>query len=130
MNTAQINNSFSLVAQAHQGIDISYFDNLLQKTGIPKNTLAAWVGIDTKTVDNYRKGNKKFDVLEGELLLKLSHLFEVGEEVLGNSDEFRTWLTFPAIGLNHQKPMDLLNTSTGADLVKEELLRIAHGYVA
>lgn len=122
-------NNHLLISTARQGIGVSYFDKLLKTTGIQKGVLASLVGIDPKTVDNYRKNHKKFAVLEGELLLKLERLFAYGEEIFEEMGEFREWLQLESIGLGKMKPIDLLNTSTGVDLVYDELTRIAHGYV-
>lgn len=128
METLKIKDDYSLVNNAHQGIGISYFDNLLNKTGIQKKVLASLLGMDPRTIDNYRKNNKQFNTLEGELLLKLDRLFEIGNEVFEGMEKFKEWLTTPSIGLGNTKPLYFLNTSTGVDLVHEELVRIEHGY--
>lgn len=130
METVKIKDDFSLINTVHEGVEINLFDNLLKKTGIQKGVLASLLEIDPRTVDNYRRNNKRFDMLEGELLLKLDRLFDFGGEVFEAMDEFREWLTHSAEGLGNQKPLDLLNTSTGVDLVHDELTRIEHGYVA
>lgn len=129
MNTVTVEDDYSLIDAAHEGIGTQYFDNLLAKSGMQKGVLASLVGIDVKTVDNYRKNAKKFDVLEAELLLKLERLFSLGEDVFEDMKEFREWLGIHSISLGNKKPIALLNTSTGVDLVYDELLRIAHGYV-
>jgi hypothetical protein len=43
--------------------------------------------------------------------------------------EFRKWHGINSISLCNKKPIELLNTSTRVDLVYDELLRIANGYV-
>ena len=128
MENLQLDNDYSLIDHALLGIEISYFDNILAKTGIQKGVLASLLGIDPRTIDNYRKNNKRFDVLEGELLLKLGRLFDFGEEVFEDMSEFMEWLSADAVGLGNKKPLDLMNTCTGVGLVSEELMRIAHGY--
>lgn len=129
MKTLTVDDNYTLISTAHAGISIHYFDRLLEMSGIQKGLLAFLIGIDAKTVDNYRKNDKKFDVLEGELLLKLERLFTLGEEVFEDMKEFREWLQIYSKSLGNKKPIELLNTSTGVDLVYDELMRIAHGYV-
>lgn len=124
-----LSDSFAIVSTAHLGIGIHYFDQLLEATGIQKGILASLVGVDPRTIDNYRKHQKKFDILEGEQLLKLGRLFLFGEEVFESMDEFRKWLETASAGLGNIKPLSLLNTSTGVDLVQDELQRIEEGYV-
>ena len=120
---------YSLVLHAHEGIGIQYFDQLLETTGVSKGLLASLVGVDPRTIDNYRKQQKKFDTLEGEQLLKLARLFLFGEEVFESMEDFRRWLDVESVGLGNIKPIAMLNTSTGVDLVHDELMRIEEGYV-
>ena len=129
MENLQINDDYNLINHALLGIEINYFDNILEKTGIQKGILASLLGIDPRTIDNYRKNNKRFNVLEGELLLKLGRLFDFGEDVFEDMSEFMAWLTANSIGLGNKRPLDLINTSTGVGLVSDELMRIEHGYV-
>ncbi len=121
--------NFSLVQQVQEGISVTFFDELLQQSGLSKVELSRLLGVDPKTIDNYRKTDKPFDMLKGELLLKLSRLFKLGEEVLGSTEQFRIWLHLPAGEFNATLPIFLLSTSTGVDLVAEQLERIAQGYV-
>lgn len=120
---------FSLIQKAHEGIDIAFFDQLLEQSGMTKAELTRLIGVDPKTIDNYRRMNKPFDTLKGELLLKLSRLFALGEEIFGSTDEFRAWLQLPAGEFQGILPHHLLSTSTGVDLVEDQLERIAQGYV-
>lgn len=129
MENLQINDDYNLINHALLGIEINYFDNILEKTGIQKGVLASLLGIDPRTINNYRKNNKRFNVLEGELLLKLGRLFDFGEDVFEDMSEFMEWLTANSIGLKNKRPLDLINTSTGVGLVSDELMRIEHGYV-
>lgn len=129
LRSLDLSSDHSLVVHAHEGIGIQYFDQLLETTGMPKGLLASLLGVDPRTIDNYRKHQKKFDTLEGEQLLKLARLFLFGEEVFESMEDFRKWLEVESIGLGKIKPITMLNTSTGVDLVHDELMRIEEGYV-
>ena len=120
---------FQVVYQVGKGVHVGRFHQLLEKSGLQKQVLAALLGLDPRTIDNYRKQGRNFAALEGELLLKLDSLFDLGADTFESPEAFRGWLYLPAFALNQQKPMDFLNTSTGVDLVEQALLRIAHGYV-
>ena len=124
-----VKDDFQVVYQVGQGIHVNQFDQLLEKSGLQKQVLAALLGMDPRTIDNYRKQGRSFAALEGELLLKLGSLFDLGIDTFESKDAFRAWLSLPAFALNHKRPMDFLNTSTGVDLVGQALLRIVHGYV-
>lgn len=129
LRSLDLTSDFSLVSHAHEGIGIQYFDQLLETTGMAKGLLASLLGVDPRTIDNYRKHQKMFDTLEGEQLLKLARLFLFGEEVFERMEDFRRWLDVESIGLGKIKPIAMLNTSTGIDLVHDELKRIEEGYV-
>lgn len=124
-----VRDDFQVVYQVRKGVHVNRFDQLLEKTGFQKQMLSALLGIDPRTIDNYRKQGRTFAALEGELLLKLDSLFDVGLEIFESSEDFKTWLSSPAFALHDRKPMDFLHTSTGVDLVEQALHRIAHGYV-
>jgi len=124
-----VRDDFQVVYQAGQGVHVDQFDQLLEKSGLQKQVLAALLGLDPRTIDNYRKQGRSFAALEGELLLKLDSLFDLGADTFESREAFRGWLSLPAFALNQKNPMDFLNTSTGVDLVEEALLRIVHGYV-
>ncbi len=50
--------------------------------------------------------------------------------VLGSREAVVQWLTASAMGLSQQKPIDLLATPMGTQLVEELLDRIEHGIYA
>ena len=62
-----------------------------------------------------------------EHLLKLITLFEKGEQVFGNIDEFNYWLQKPFWN-SAGKPVDWTTTSVGIDFLNEELDKLAQGY--
>lgn len=119
-----------VVYQVGKGVRITKFDMLLEKSGLQKQVLAGFLGLDPRTIDNYRKQDKKFGALEGELLLKLDLLFEFGGSIYESMDDFLQYLEAPAYALDQRKPIDFLNTCSGVDLVMQALQRISHGYVA
>jgi putative toxin-antitoxin system antitoxin component (TIGR02293 family) len=121
---------FLMVYEVDRGVHIKRFDDLLQKSGLQKQVLAGLLGLDPRTIDNYRKQDKKFGALEGELLLKLDRLFDLGESIFEDMESFRLYLTSPGYAFDQKKPIDFLNTFTGVELVSQALQRIAHGYVA
>lgn len=120
--------SYALIEKANQGVDTKLIDTFLRQSGLSKAELGHLLGIDPKTLDNYRKHNKTLDKLKSELLLKLLALFSLGSEVFGNADEFRSWLHMSA-GEWAGVPIDMLTTITGVNLVERQLERIAQGYV-
>jgi putative toxin-antitoxin system antitoxin component (TIGR02293 family) len=125
-----VKDDLALVSKAQEGVEASYFINLLRHSGFRKDELAGLVGIDPKTVDNYRKSQKKFTRDSAEKLLKLHRLFALGDEIFGSTPEFIDWLSIPTPALNNQRPLALLHSVSGIMEVEKQLLRLAHGYAA
>ena len=121
--------AYGVVEKANQGVDALLVDEFLAQSGLSRSELGQLLGIDPKTLDNYRKQNKSLDRLRSELLLKLINLFSLGREVFGDSSEFRAWLQLPAGEFNGDSPIQLLTTVTGVTMVARQLERISQGYV-
>ncbi len=116
------------IQQAEEGVDTAQIDTFLQNSGLHKTELAELLSLDPKTLENYRKKDKHLDTLRSELLLKLVDLFALGQEVLGDKESFRTWLTLAAGEFEGAAPWQLLSTVTGVGEVHDQLTRIAYGY--
>ncbi len=121
-----LTNSRSLVASARKGVKPELFYDLATIIKMPEKNLAQIIHMSPRTVSNYREGKKSLDPVQSEHLLKLAALFEQGEELLGNVDEFNYWLQKPFWNAK-EKPMDWLVTPGGVDLVMDELTRLAYG---
>jgi putative toxin-antitoxin system antitoxin component (TIGR02293 family) len=57
-------------------------------------------------------------------------LYYYGIEVFGGQERFNTWLTTKNTALGGIKPKDLLDSSFGIQMLKDELTRIEHGVLA
>ena len=120
-------NPYQVIDTAEKGISISLFERLVQQSGYSKAAMADFIGVDVRTISNYKNKNKQLTKTDAEHLLKLNDLFEKGKEVFGNSDEFTRWLGKPAYGLEGRVPEKLLNYISGIELVSRELSRIEYG---
>lgn len=65
-----------------------------------------------------------------EQVLQVAEVVALGTEVFGDRDNFLAWLSMPSAPLGDRKPIDLLSSRFGAELVTDELGRIAHGIPA
>lgn len=119
-----------LVEAVKNRVEAQAVFDLADRTGLKKEQLAELLETSLKTLKRYQQEQKKLNAKESELVLKLFALFDRGEEVFGNTAEFRAWLQEPAYGLGNQVPQELLFTSEGVNLVIDELDRIAYGDLA
>lgn len=51
-------------------------------------------------------------------------------EIFGSKAEAETWLKSPAIELDQRRPIDLLSTAAGLEVVEDYLTRIEYGVYA
>jgi putative toxin-antitoxin system antitoxin component (TIGR02293 family) len=62
-----------------------------------------------------------------EMVIRLSELYEIGIDTLGNSQSFISWLDTSSISLGDYKSMELIESGLGVEIVKDELLRMKYG---
>lgn len=120
-------NNFAIVISARKGLLPSVFYDFAKAIKMSEKDLAALINLSSRTISNYKESKKKLDPLYGEHLLKLIALFEKGEQIFGNVDEFNYWLHKPFWN-SSEKPADWLGTGGGVDFLAEELEKLAQGY--
>jgi putative toxin-antitoxin system antitoxin component (TIGR02293 family) len=58
---------------------------------------------------------------------KLAEILAKATALLGSPQEAERWLEQPAIGLDQQRPIDLLATPAGTKIVEDYLTRVEFG---
>ncbi len=79
---------------------------------------------------NKKDLSKPLDVDQSSRLWSLAEILVSAEEVLGSREEAEEWLAKPALGLNSRRPIDLMSTPQGAELVKTLLTQMEYGVYA
>ena len=124
-----IDSDARMFANALTGVSPAIFYQFARLIKMPDKSLAGLLHLSPRTISNYLEKNKTLAPAPGEHLLKLIALFDKGEEIFGNIDEFNYWLNKPFWG-SAEKPLDRLITPGGIDLVMVEIDRLAYGYPA
>ena len=97
------------------------------KLGLQQKDTAELIGVSVRTYQRQRR-TANITNAASENVLKLAELFEIGLTTFDNDeDSFLTWLNASIPALNNEKPITLLSSNLGIELVKDELLRIEHG---
>ncbi len=121
---------YNIVLNARNGLSTKAFYDIVMLTGMKKEDLAEIFHTTMKTIMRYTQSNKKLDITTSEQALKIIALFKQGNDLFGNIQSFRNWLAKPQYGLGRQVPLQLLETSSGIDLISDELSRIEYGATA
>ena len=96
----------------------------LSLTGVAK-----LLPVTPRTLQRYSAG-KRLSPTVSEQVLQLAEVVAMGTEVFGERENFLTWLALSNTALADNKPIDLLSSRFGAELVIDELGRMAHGIAA
>ncbi len=128
-NTQPIQSLHDLIGLSRKGITKKAVDTLAQRLSIPLPTLFTILHVSPRTWQRYT--NDKLlpqDITENALLL--ARLYDRGERVFGELDRFKGYMTHPIIALNGKRPIELLDTTFGFQLINDEITRIEHGVLA
>ena len=118
---------FIIVQRSLEGIAAHAFKQLSSLMLIPSESVASLLGTNERTFRNYMAQDKILDPQTSEHILRIAELYESGIDVFGTKVSFNSWLQKPSIAFDQLIPWDLLQTSGGVHLVKDEVLRIAYG---
>ena len=94
-------------------------------------SLEKGVGITLRTFQRVKEApDRPLSPEQSGRTWKFAEILARATMVLGSREEAEHWLERPAIGLNQQRPIDLLTTPAGVWLVEEFLARIEYGVYA
>jgi putative toxin-antitoxin system antitoxin component (TIGR02293 family) len=87
-----------------------------------------FLDIHLRTLQRYRKEKDHvFKQIQSEKIFELAEVISLGNDVFDIPEHFNIWLNTPLPALGNSKPINLLDTSYGKDIVMAELNRIEHG---
>lgn len=111
------------------GLQPYALSDLLTITGATQMDLAKILDLTEPTLRKYIRGGKELNTVLSEHIIQLFELFDKGMDTFGSLEEFKNWLPHHNIGIN-ARPIDLLDTLTGINIVMSELTRIDYGVLA
>jgi putative toxin-antitoxin system antitoxin component (TIGR02293 family) len=98
---------------------------------IQEKDLLVVLGITTRTMQRRAASAKKtLDPNASDRAIRLATITAQAIDVLGSQEAAEKWLSTPAMALDQRKPIDLLQSSEGSELVKTLLTRIDYGVYA
>lgn len=87
------------------------------------------VGVSVRTLQRRKSETNKsrLSLEQSARAWKFAEIVAKATAVLGSQGEAERWLETPAIGLDQQRPIDLLTTPVGTELVEQFLERLEYG---
>jgi putative toxin-antitoxin system antitoxin component (TIGR02293 family) len=119
-----------VIREVRKGIGYNSFTNAVKNVPL---TLKEWSGIldlSERTLQRYKKDKRAFDTLQSEKIVQVTLLIRFGRDVFGDEKKFNLWLNTENLSIGNIKPKEMLDSSFGIDLLKDELTRIENGILA
>lgn len=113
------------------GISQSAFERIRQQSPFSDTDWASFLDISTKSLHRYRQDTAhRFKPGQSETILEVAELCTLGVKVLGSPKAYEHWLHTPNAALAGERPLSLVGSSFGHQLLLDELTRIDHGIFA
>jgi putative toxin-antitoxin system antitoxin component (TIGR02293 family) len=108
------------------GLEAHAISDLIEITGVTQMDLAKILALTEPTLRKHIKVGKELNTGLSEHILQLFQLFDKGMDTFGSLEEFKSWLVHESIAFS-TRPIELLDTITGINMVMDELIRIDYG---
>ncbi len=127
---ATVVNELFLAEMAREGISFSFFNDLLINLPFTLTEWSAFLHISDRTMQRYKVNRKTFKQPYSEKIMEISLLNKLGSSVFGGKVRFVSWLSSTSMALGGRAPKEMLDTSFGLTMIRDEIQRIAHGVLA
>ncbi|THD61625.1 antitoxin Xre/MbcA/ParS toxin-binding domain-containing protein [Phenylobacterium sp.] len=119
----------------HAGLPVNAFTHLVTSVPILRHSTEALelaVGISSRTYFRWKKqaGQKPLSREQSGRVWKFAEILGRATKLFGSQESAEQWLQEPAIGLDQRRPIDLLSTPAGIDMIETHLTRIEYGVYA
>lgn len=117
------------VKVARDGIPKKIIDELAKKLDVPISELAGYLHISERTLQRYEPGK----ILSPDLsdhILQIMRVYARCLEVFEDKKNAAYWLKHPSVAFGSIPPIELLDTSTGIEMLFDELSRIEYGVIS
>jgi putative toxin-antitoxin system antitoxin component (TIGR02293 family) len=117
------------VKAARNGIPKKSIDALAKKLNVPVSDLAKYLHVSERTLQRYEPDK----ILSPDLsdhVLQITKVYARCLEVFEDKKNAAYWLKESCIAFGNIAPIELLDTSTGIEMVFDELTRMEYGAVS
>ena len=102
-------------------------ESVTAATGLSRSELLRSLGLAERTIARRKKEDGLLSQDETEKIVRFARMTVRAAEVFGDDEAALDWLRAPNASLDRIRPLDLLDTEIGAQLVADTLGRIEHG---
>jgi putative toxin-antitoxin system antitoxin component (TIGR02293 family) len=116
-----------LAHMVRNGLPAGAVLELAQRLNIGNVTLARILGIPLRTLTRRLSAGAALTPSESDRIVRMARVYAAAIEFIGDEENAVGWMRTPNRGLGGEKPLDLLDTDTGARMVEDVLGHIAYG---
>jgi putative toxin-antitoxin system antitoxin component (TIGR02293 family) len=93
-----------------------------------RDSLEKALGMSLRTFQRRRDGGAKpLSHEQSARTWKFAEILDKATQVFGSQEEAERWMEQPAMALEQRRPIDLLTTPAGAEMVEDLLVRLEYG---
>jgi putative toxin-antitoxin system antitoxin component (TIGR02293 family) len=101
---------------------------VLESARIPTSELLPVFAISARTLMRLKaEPNKRLGVEQSGRVWRFTEMLAKAEDVLGSSERALEWMLKPAMALENRRPIELLTTPVGSQLVDDVIERMRYG---
>ncbi|MCC6589548.1 MAG: DUF2384 domain-containing protein [Bryobacterales bacterium] len=116
-----------LAQLVRRGLPASSVKALAEHLQIGHGVLSRKLGIAQRTLTRRLSTGSLLTVAESDRTVRMARVYATAVELIGDETNATEWLRTPNRALGGERPIDLLDTDTGARMVEDVLGRIAYG---
>jgi putative toxin-antitoxin system antitoxin component (TIGR02293 family) len=122
-----IKNPDDLAHLVREGLPAGSIAVLARKLRLGSNTLSRKLGIPQRTLTRRLSQRSLLTSAESDRTVRLARVYAGAVQMIGDEEKAIQWLSTPNRALGGKRPLDQLDTDTGARVVEDVLGRIAYG---
>ena len=123
----RVSSDAELTLLTREGLPVSTVTRLAGELDVERKTVARVLGISERTLSRRIANHGRLSAEESDRTVRLARMYAMALETLGTTQKASTWLQRPNRALGGERPLDLLDTDTGARAVETVLGHIEFG---
>jgi len=110
-----------------KGLPAASVTALAQRLHVPNSAISSKLGIPQRTLTRRLSQASLLTPSESDRTVRLARVYAHAVEMIGEEERAIEWLNTPNRALGGGRPLDQLDTETGARMVEDVLGRIGYG---
>lgn len=127
LNDLYSSTPFVQATRIQRGFPAEVFTFLAEKLNLTETALVVAVGLSERTMRDKKSTKATLDVPAAERAFRVYRVFRAALDAFSDEQTARSWLVTEQRALNCQRPITLLSTDIGTDLVLSVLGSIKEG---